>query len=176
MYTESKIHGGFLGTIFVIAALIVFFFHTRAVKQELADLNQKQSVLTQEVEALSGKKSELTPKGTLSEVEQKDLAQAIPQHLEQETIIADLNRMAKTANVSFNALSFNLQKTELPTVVISASFQGTPNDIIRFLKLVEVNPRKLTVKDAGVMRSQSVGGLDLVNLNLTLQAFYRTAS
>lgn len=174
MYTERKIHGGLVGSVFLISALIVFSVHTRAAQQEVNSLKVTSQKLNQEINALTGNQSELTPRGTLSEVEQKDLAMAIPQGLEQDTIIADLNRISKTANVSFNSLSFTKQAAvDIPSVSISASFQGTDTDIVRFLKLVETNPRKLLVQDAGVVRSQGSAGLDLLNLTITLKAFYR---
>lgn len=177
MYTERKIHGGLVGTVFLISALLVFMFHTRTAQQKLAELKARQHALTQEVNALSGEKSKLTPRGTLTEVEQKDLAFAIPERLEQDVIVGDLNRMSKTANVSFNSLSFTLQKNEdIPSVNISASFVGLESEIIRFLKLVETNPRKFIIQDAGVTRIKSSAGLDLLNLNITLKAFYRKDS
>ena len=174
MYTERKIHGGFIGTIFLIATFVLFFFHTRPAQNELRARRADVAVLQNDVDALSVEKTELTPAGTLSEVEQKDLDQAIPQGVQQDVIITDLNRMAKTADVTFNALTFSLQQNKtLPTVEISAGFQGVSGNIIRFLKMVETNSRKFVVKDAGVTRAESAGGLELMNLNLTLQAFYR---
>ena len=99
------------------------------------------------------------------------------------TIIGNISSNAKQADVAFNALTFSLQTTAatsgqggqaVPTVTVSASFQGPSENIMRFLQLIENNPRKMVVKDAGVSTADSIGGAQpLVNLNLTLQAFYR---
>lgn len=178
MYTEKKIHSGFVGTLFLIATAVLLVFHTLPAQRELAQLQANVASLQEEVKNLSGENplaaSGAAAADTLSEVEQKELQKAIPEHLDQDTIVTDLNKMAKSADVSFSALTFSLNGGEsLPGVNVSAGFQGTAADIIRFLKMVEVNPRKFVVKDAGISRAETTGGLELVNLNVTLQAFYR---
>ncbi|MEK7524043.1 MAG: hypothetical protein AAB588_03340 [Patescibacteria group bacterium] len=174
MYTERKIHTGFVGTLFVIAAVLLFLFHTRPAQKELNGLKMQAQVLSQELAGLQEKRSQLTAQGTLTEVEQKELDRKIPLALEQDQIVLDIEKMSKSADVSFNALTFNLdQNTLLPTVTISASFQGTSTNIMRFLKALEVNPRKFVIRDAGVTRTESVEGLDIVNLNVTFQSFFR---
>ncbi|GEM_PF-5373417 len=176
MYTQRKIHSGFVGSVLLIAALLLFFAHTRPAQKKLDELKNTVAALGQEVANLSGISKEMadTTTADLSEVEKKELDQAIPETLQQDIILSDLNRIAKTADVSFNALTFSLDTNDaLPTVNIAAGFQGTPANMIRFIKMVEQNPRKLLVKDAGVSRSESAGGLELMSLNLNLQSFYR---
>lgn len=176
MYTQRKIHSGFVGSVLLVAALLLFVAHTRPAQKKLDELKNAVAALGQEVASLSGTSPQQADTATadLSEVEKKELDQAIPETLEQDIILSDLNRIAKTADVSFNALTFSLDtKDTLPTVNISAGFAGTPANMIRFVKMVEQNPRKLLVKDAGVSRSESAGGLELMSLNLTLQSFYR---
>lgn len=174
MYTQRKIHGGFVGSILLAASLLLLFAHTRPTQQKLGELKNNVAALEQEVNIFSGAVQEDVATADLSEVEKKELDKTIPETLQQDTIISDLNNIAKTADVAFNALTFNLDKKgELPTINISASFQGSAGNIIRFVKMLEVNPRKLLVKDAGITRSESAGGLELMNLNITMQAFYR---
>ncbi|MEK9132907.1 MAG: hypothetical protein AAB606_04335 [Patescibacteria group bacterium] len=174
MYTQKKINSGLLAILFLTATVLLLAFHTRPAQKQTNALADKISALESEVKALGARSEELAPAGTLSEVEQKELDKAIPANLEQDIIISNLNTLSKSADVSFNALTFGLQKQgNLPTVNISAGFQGTSGSILRFMKMLEVNPRKFLIKDAGVSHLQSEGGLDLVNLNLTLQAFYR---
>jgi hypothetical protein len=175
-YLERKIHSGFVGILFLFAAILLLFFHARPTQNELYSLARSVSNLTSEVSALEGTKPAdfETSSEISSEIEQKELSQAIPEHLNQDQLITDLNRIALAADVSFNALTFNLQKDiELPVVNISAAFQGPAPNIIRFLKMLEVNPRKFVVKDAGMARTEVREGIELVNLNVTLQSFYR---
>lgn len=174
MYTERKIHSGFVGTLLLVAALVVLFFHTRP---SLGELNRLQTAVAA-LEAEAGSEESQPGKiqrTSLTETERKLLDLAVPETLEQDQIINDINRIAKSAEVSFNAITFSLlESSALPTVNISAGFQGTPEQIARFLKMLESNSRKFVVRDAGLSRSEVAEGFQLVNLNLTIQSFYRT--
>ncbi|MBI5412718.1 hypothetical protein HZA42_00020 [Candidatus Peregrinibacteria bacterium] len=176
MIQERKIHSGLVGTLLLLSALIVFSFHTRTAQQNAKVIESQIAALQAELQGVettaTGTSTGITE--TLSEVEKNELSRAIPPTIGQDQIINDLYKAAKAADVSFNALNFNLESNAaLPTVNITGGFQGASGNILRFLKMVESNPRKLLVKDAGVSKSESVGGLELVNLNVTLQAFYR---
>lgn len=172
MYTQRRIHSGFIGFLFILSAVVLLFFHTRVAKQELNALQQNVGQIERKLQET--KKTETATEAGVSEIDRKELDRAIPAALEQDTLITDINRMTKEADISFNALTFNLQESSsLGTVSISAGFQGTQGNITRFLKMIEGNPRKLVVKNAGVSRAAETTGLPLVNLNLTLQAFYR---
>lgn len=175
MMQERKIHSGLVGALLLLSALIVFSFHTRTAQRNTSVLESKIVALQAElqgVESTNGTSTGIAE--TLSEVEKNELSRAIPPTIGQDQIINDLYKAAKAADVSFNALNFNLEpNAALPTVNITGGFQGASGNILRFLKMVESNPRKLLVKDAGVSKSESIGGLELVNLNVTLQAFYR---
>lgn len=175
MYTQKKVKSGYVTILFLLATVILFIFHTLPSQKENSALSDKADKLKAEVSLFSEQKEELAPRGQLSEVEQKELDKAIPQNIEQDIIISDINNLAKKADVSFNALTFSLQKgTAIPSINISAGFQGTSANIVRFLKMMETNPRKLVVKDAGISRAQTDTGLDIVNLSLSMSAFYRT--
>lgn len=174
MYIERKIHSGFVGSLFLLAALLLLFFHTRPSQNALYELRHSFANLQTEIQTIEGKPTDSGPITELSEVESKELTQAIPETLAQDQIITDLNRLALAADVSFNALTFNVQRdAELPMVNISATFQGPSGNIIRFLKMLEVNPRKLVVRDAGVARTEVREGIELVNLNVTLKSYFR---
>ncbi len=174
MYTQRKIHSGFVGTLLLATAVVIFFLYARPLQVKQQELASSISALEKEVGNGQSAAAALPPAGSVSEVEQKDLNQAIPGKLEQDVIIANINTMAKTADVNLNGLQFSLQKSgNIPAIAISGSFQGAAANINRFLKLVEGNPRKLVIKDASVALSESVGGLELINLTVTLQAFYR---
>ncbi len=174
-YATPQINKGLVGTLLLIAAAFVFFFHTlpankqtNVLKNTLAELKNDVSKMENEIAGVQIENSEV------SEVERKELFRAIPEKLEQDIIISDLGLLIKTADVSFNALTFNLQKSgDLPAVIINGGFQGTQSNAIRFLKMLEINPRKFIIKNVNVSRAETDGGLDIVNLTVTLQAFYR---
>lgn len=174
MYIPKKIHSGFVGSLFVIALVVLFFFYTRPTQNQINSLRETVNQLQTEVQDLTKKGGGEIEVTTVSEVEQKELVNVIPQTLEEDIIVSDLNRILKTAEVSFNALTFSLQRNaDIPTVNISGSFQGGSSNIIKFLKMLESNPRKFVVRNTGVSRTTTKEGLEVVNLNLSFQAFYR---
>lgn len=175
MYTERKIQPSFVAGLVIFAAIIVLLFHTRPTNTEHSVLADRATNLENEINAITATEGSNETSQVLSEIDEKELAEKIPDGLEQDALVNDINRMAKTAQVSFNALTFSLQKsTGLPTVNISAGFQGPYENLVRFLKYIEENNRLLIVKDASVSRTINAAGLELVNLNLTLNSFYRT--
>lgn len=174
MYTTKKIHSGFVGALLLLAALVLFSFHTRPAQRDLAQLQAQINVLRDELQTLEDQSNGSSTIAGLSEVDQRELADKIPETIEQDFIITELNRISKATSISFNVLSFNLQQNApMPTITISGGFQGTPENVGRFLKMLENDRRKFVIKDAGVSRMQTESGLNLVNLNITIQAFYR---
>lgn len=173
MNIQRRVHSGFIGFLFLCAAIVLLFFHTKGARQEL---NSIQKTIAEVEQKLNQAKQvdEGTEQSTVSEIDKKELDRAIPAHLEQDVIINDISRMAREADISFNALTFSLQESaSLGTVNIAAGFQGNSGNIIRFLKMIESNPRKLVVKNAGISQSETSAGLPLINLNLSFSAFYR---
>ena len=183
MYIERKIHSGFVASLLFVAAFLILVFYVWPTQKTMQDLSAKISQIQDEVQKHTQAAAGGNVSGALSEVDMKELDQAIPEQLQQDIIISNISSNAKQADVAFNALTFSLQTTAatsgqggqaVPTVTVSASFQGPSENIMRFLQLIENNPRKMVVKDAGVSTADSIGGAQpLVNLNLTLQAFYR---
>lgn len=175
MYTPKKIHSGFVGLMFLLAAVILFFAYARPAQREAAQIKTQVAALNRDILTLKGQSTGTSTVARLSEVDAREIGQKIPQKLEQDFIITELNRIAKATNVTFNALSFSLlQSGTLPAVTISAGFQGASGDTVRFLKMLETDTRKFVVRDAGISRAQTESGVSLVNLNITAQAFYRT--
>lgn len=176
MITEQKIRPGLLAGLFLLAALVMLVFHTRPAISERGAVAEKVAGLQRDIETLKqGKLPDEENAVQISEVERKDLEKAIPRDMAQDAIITDLNRIAELGKVTFNGLTFSVQSSgDVSAVSVSAGFLGTPADMVRFLKLLEVNPRKFVVKTISIARSSDSGSaaLDLVNLTLTLQAYY----
>lgn len=178
IYTQTKINTGFIGFLILIAAGILFIFHTIPANNKLNEFNASVSKLETEIADL-GKElaGEIQSDETMSEVDKKDLSQAIPEKLEQDVIINTLNITAKTADVSFNAITFSPQTNEgIQSVLISTGISGTAPNVIRFMQMLETSARKFAIKNVSLARSDSNtdnAALNIVNLNVSLQAFYR---
>lgn len=175
MITEKKVSTQFIAIMILLASALLLFFHTRSAATQRDELMTQAEALSTELAAIQQKDSTSTTGDVLSEVEAKELAQAIPVDLAQDQLITDINRIAKTADVTFNALTFSINKSgALPFVSISAGFQGAYQNLTRFLKLLETNPRKIVIKNASISRSTTDAGFELVNLNLTMESYFRT--
>ncbi len=178
MYVPRTIHGGFVGILFLVATVLLLSFHTLPTRTALKEVRESVSALERDVTGLTAERGTAQSTVIMSEVEEKKLTQSIPQGLGQDGLIADLNRITKATEVTFSALTFTLSTTTaIPTITIAAGFQGTPVNIVRFLKALETNTtRKIVVHDASLTRTESESGVEVMNLNVTLQAFYRTAT
>lgn len=178
IYTQTKINTNFIGFLILIAAFVLFIFHTIPANNKLNELDAEAVQLEEKIINLEKELAgEIQSGESLSEVDKKDLAQAIPEKLEQDTIINTLNILAKTADVSFNAITFSTQPySGIESVLISAGLNGTSANIIRFIQMLETSARKFVVKQASLARGESNvsnPALNIVNLNVSLQAFYR---
>lgn len=178
IYTQTKINTGWIGFLILIAALVLFIFHTIPANDKLNEFKDSAAKLETEIGNLEKELAgEIRSDEAMSEVDKKDLAQAIPEKLEQDVIINTLNITAKTADVAFNAITFSPQTNEgIQSVLISTGVSGTASNIIRFIQMLETSARKFAVKNVSLARSDSNAGnsaLNIVNLNVSLQAFYR---
>lgn len=179
IYTQTKINTKFIGFLILIAALVLFIFHTIPANNKLNELDAEAVQLEEKIINLEKELAgEIQSVESLSEVDKKDLAQAIPEKLEQDTIINTLNILTKTADVTFNAITFSTQPSSetVKSVLISAGLNGTSANIIRFIQMLETSARKFVVKQASLARGESNvsnPALNIVNLNVSLQAFYR---
>ena len=175
MVTEKKISTQFIAGMILLAAILLLSFHTWPTRGQREELTTKANTLADELSAIQATEKTASTDGTLSEVEAKELASAIPVDFDQDGLILDINHIAKSADVTFNALTFSVNKTAaIPSVTISAGFQGAYQNLTRFLKLIETNPRKMIIKNASISRSTSEAGFELVNLNLTMESYFRS--
>ncbi|MBI4994252.1 hypothetical protein HZC21_01235 [Candidatus Peregrinibacteria bacterium] len=179
IYTQTKIDTRLISFLLLAAAAILFIFHTVPANSGLNKLAADSEKLQEEINNLEKELAgEIQSGEKMSEIDKKDLAQAIPEKLEQDVIINTLNILAKTADVSFNAITFSQQQNNegIKSVLISAGLQGASGNIVRFIQMVETSARKFVVKNASLARSESNvsnPALNIVNLNVSLQAFYR---
>lgn len=174
MVSEKKISLQFIASIILLAALILMIFHTRTARKVRNDLLMQATVLSEELVTIEQRGDSSVTSGALSEVDAKELAAAIPLDVAQDGLILDINRISKSTDVSFNALTFSVNKNSpVPTITISAGFQGAYQNLTRFLKLIETNPRKMIIKNASISRTATDAGFELVNLNLTMESFFR---
>lgn len=125
----------------------------------------------QQLAALQGAEKSLDG---VSEVKQSEYLDAIPDGVQQDTLIKNLNDLAKKHGVVLSSVQFGLSDTqELPKrISMSASFQSGYSDLLEFLRAVEANRRRIHVKTVSV-QIISQANTAAVNFSLDMEAFYQ---
>lgn len=112
----------------------------------------------------------------VSDVKQSEYLDAIPQGLEQDTLIKNLNELAIKHGVTLASVQFGVSDTQaaVKRVSMSASFQSGYSDLLEFLQAIEANRRRIHVKTISV---QVIPGASVsaVNFTLEMEAFYQGA-
>ncbi len=129
-----------------------------------AGVQQQLTVLHDAETALSG----------VSEVKQSEYLDAIPDGVQQDTLIKNLNDLATKYGVVLSGVQFGLSDTqELPKRVnMSASFQSGYSDLLEFLRAIEANRRRIHVKTISVQVIPQAS-TSAVNFSLEMEAFYQ---
>lgn len=146
----------------VIAGLVFYVLPLNAEYQKISADNQLKAV------DLEQKKAELKELAVIaknlgpqagSEEGVKRLLVEVPVQIGQEKLIDDFNRIAEAHRIVYSSFGFGLQEgvaEGVNAVTINASFEGDYADLQQFLKALEANPRKLTVKNIGVQMGSKV--------------------
>lgn len=175
MYIKEKnISNNTIAILFLIAAILLLIFHTVPANRKLSNIKAEIAKAEKKLVQIEKEKASGVAANGLTEVDVKTLEQAIPSKMKQDELILDLSRITQKAEISFNALSFTLdQKDSLPAITVSAGFVGTPDNLMKFLKMLETSQRKIIVKSASVSRGEKVGDQQFANMTLSLQTFYQ---
>lgn len=112
----------------------------------------------------------------VSEVKQSEYLDAIPEGVQQDVLIKNINDLATKHGVTLSSVQFGLSDTqELPKrVSVSASFQSGYSDLLEFLRALEANRRRIHVKSISVQVVPQAG-TSAVNFSLDMEAFYQGA-
>lgn len=111
-----------------------------------------------------------------SEITQQTVLASIPEKLEQNNLIDQISKIAKDNNVNLSSISFSIPVNSVEVIkktTINLSMTGGEDDLLRLLRGLENNPRKLVVKSVTVQFGQTEG-IARVNFNISMDAYYQT--
>jgi Tfp pilus assembly protein PilO len=132
-----------------------------------ADLDQKLSDL-KELQAELESSSEISKEKSLI---------AIPEKLEQETLITDLAKIAEKNDMVLGGLNFSIplgsEPGEISKVGINTNITGNEKNLVSFLKALEGISRKIVVKSISVQTGETESGIPRVNFNLNMEAYFQ---
>ena len=102
---------------------------------------------------------------------------AIPEKFEEDNLILDVSKIATQNDIVLNSISFGIPigapVGEVARGTINASLVGTESDLIKFLKDVESNGRKMLVKSITVQLASPEAGIKLANFSLSMETYFQ---
>jgi Tfp pilus assembly protein PilO len=134
-------------------------------------LQQKTQLETQ----LQNLQSIQTSMSQSSEVSQQTALNAIPQRMEQDKLITDLTSIAKANDIVLNNVNFSINAANsdrIKRASVNANLTGDLGGLLSFLKGIEANPRKLSVKMVSIQTGSTDTGIPRVNFNVTMDTYY----
>ncbi len=175
--TQQK--SSFLPFIIFLVVFLGAIFYVKPLWDDVNSLNLGRDDKMQQRDQLSAELQNLQliqqSMGEASEVSRETMMNAIPQRLEQDKLITDLTTIAKTNDIILNSVNFSINAASAEQVKrasINANLTGNLGTLIDFLKSVEANQRKLSVKTVSVQTGTTDTGIPRVNFNVNMETYY----
>ena len=133
---------------------------------------QKETLIVQ-LKTLQKEKAEL-----LSQAERiQTLMQRFPKNTAQEQLMAELKNLIEASGFSFEVLSFSTgehQTLAAEVIRVDVSVQGPSSQLLGLLQRIEKSKR-LMYLDTLNFNTESVNQVEIVRLNLSIEAFSQMA-
>lgn len=110
-----------------------------------------------------------------TEVEQQTVLSAIPENFQQDKLITEINAIAQKTDVNIGSISFSAPINSTETVKkasINISLTGDQEALMRLLRGLENDARKMVVKSITVQYGQTEG-LSRINFNVSLETYFQ---
>jgi Tfp pilus assembly protein PilO len=169
----------FVAGVLLIVALVVGLFVWRPASEEgknlAADLSDSQfelSKLQQELMELEVLEEALP----VNEEEREKILEMVPEGLNQDDLVRNLDDIAEKASVDLNSMTFSLQNVEGTTadvVSVSCNMAGDYEDLGRLLEEFENNDRLFKVLSIGVQLGDVTEDGQQMTFSITLEAYYQ---
>lgn len=176
---QSQQKSSFLPLVIFTVVFLGAIFYVKPLWDDVNSLNLGRDDKMQQRDQLS---AELLNLQTIqqsmsgaSEVSRETTMNAIPQRLEQDKLITDLTTIAKTNDIQLNSVSFSINTASAEQVkraTINANLTGNLGGLLDFLKSVEANQRKLSVKTVSIQTGTTDTGIPRVNFNVNMETYY----
>lgn len=115
--------------------------------------------------------SALSEQVATSETTKQTLMAAVPSGYSQDELILELSGIAEDLSFTLNAVNFSDQTSEEfgNSVVMTANFSGTYEELIAFLQKVETAERLMRVVSLNVQRTSTTD----IAFNIGIEAYYQ---
>ncbi|MBU0982158.1 type 4a pilus biogenesis protein PilO [Patescibacteria group bacterium] len=140
------------------------------------DVSAKKAEVSERAETLQTLQSEydelqaLADEASVSEAKKDQLLKAVPVGKDQDGLILELTGLTQELGFGVNAINFALTSgTGQNSILVTAVFTGTYEDLIDFLQKLENADRLFQVKSISVQLTSTT---DVV-FNLNIEAYYQ---
>lgn len=176
---QQSSKNSFLTLIIFMVVLLAGIFYVKPLWDDVSSLSLGRDDKMHQKDDLAAELQNLqTIQQTMnqsSEVSQQTTLNAIPERFEQDKLITDLTAISKTNDIILNSVNFGINAASTDRVKranINANLTGDLGGLLNFLKGIEANPRKLTVKTVSIQTGTTDTGLPRVNFNVNMEAYY----
>ena len=176
---QSSSRKSFVSLLIFIVVLLAAVFYVKPLWDDVSSLSLGRDDKMQQKDTLSTQLQNLQAiqqsMNQASEVSQQTTLNAIPQRLEQDKLMTDLTAIAKTNDIVMNSVNFSMNAASSDRVkkaTVNANLTGDLGGLLGFLKGLEANPRKMSVKTVSIQTGATETGIPRVNFNVSMETYY----
>lgn len=180
--TQAKNNSSLVSLLLLLVLIVIGVFWFKPNFDQVGTLNTEKATKEEQKKALDAQLATLTQaSATLDqtgEISKEAVLAAIPEHYEQDKLITTINDMARKNSINIGSISFSVPSGGnsdggIQKSTISVSLTGSEQNLINFLKAVEMNPRKMVVKNITVQLGQADGQAS-TNFSLSMETYFQS--
>ena len=159
-----------------IACIPVYGFWVFPQWKSYEEKLEQKSVLTtniqEEKEALKALQSQ---KETIQKTADKDILKRVPENMQQEFVMLDLQRISQETGFAFKSLNFkNVKNPEIGAnqLTIGFSITGKKERLPLFLEKIENNTRFFSIADLN-FQTEEVNGITVISMLVSVDALFQ---
>lgn len=170
-----------IALVLLIAGLLIALLYVRPLYVDIGEMSSARDEMIDLKTDLEKKLSDLKAlqaglEGS-TEISQEKSLIAIPEKLEQETLITDIAAIARENDMILSGLNFSIplrsEAGEIAKVGINTNITGNEKNLVSFLKALEGISRKIIVRSISVQIGETEFGIPRVNFNLNMEAYFQ---
>lgn len=170
-----------IGVFLVLLSIATYVFFVsglaNGVDEKRAEIEDKTVKIAQMKKQVEDLKVAEEKWNVSTEVQRAEVLKSIPVDLNQDQVIEDLVKIAKSNDIELNSVSFGKGaegKDGIGSLRINSSFEGNYADLVNFLEAIEQNGRLFKVNTINVqVNTFEVSSFERISFALNLEAYYQ---
>ena len=171
----------FIGMFLILLSVLAFVLFVRPLATSVDNIKADVVGKTDELDGLKQQVADMEKAenslGFTSELQRLEMMRSIPVGLKQDEAIKDIVQLSKDHSITLTSIGFGkgmTDKAKIGSLQVNASFDGTYEDLIEFLRALEQNARMFRVNSISVqLINTDVVGLKRAVFALAMDTFYQ---